>query len=367
MLVHANRKRVFYLDLLKFVSIYAMIVCHLFYNYYSYTHESAQGMIPGLMSMENTLYLIAPGIFIFCLGGGLYLCRTKTWNYFVHRGFSLLAIGLILNVFRWLIPYWITRNPGPAEGFPDVIFYLLFNSDILFFAGLFFLLYGLLARLTDRLWIRFGILALLNIAGVFIPPVETASPRWNVILSNFIYVPQISIFQLFQWCVFPAAGYCFVKAERNASRKTRFVLLTAAGSGIVFLTVMFLLRSFGQNFEDHLFWYVDCNLWPTRLILLLCVTVFWTCLIWFLARLFRNEHVKDLISMVSRNLNRIYVIHWIVIAYGEIILFNKFGLTLRNYAFLIIAPIVVFVISVWLARVYEKAKMKFNEKRLPAS
>ena len=142
MVVRANRKRVFYLDLLKFVSIYAMIVCHLFYNYYSYTHESAQGMIPGLMSMENTLYLIAPGIFIFCLGGGLYLCRTKTWNYFVHRGFSLLAIGLILNVFRWLIPYWITRNPGPAEGFPDVIFYLLFNSDILFFAGLFFLLYG---------------------------------------------------------------------------------------------------------------------------------------------------------------------------------------------------------------------------------
>lgn len=176
MVVRANRKRVFYLDLLKFVSIYAMIVCHLFYNYYSYTHESARGMIPGLMSMEKTLYLIVPGIFIFCLGGGLYLCRTKTWNYFVHRGFSLLAIGLILNVFRWLIPYWITRNPGPAEGFPDVVFYLLFNSDILFFAGLFFLLYGMLARLTDRLWIRFGMLALLNIAGVFIPPVETASP-----------------------------------------------------------------------------------------------------------------------------------------------------------------------------------------------
>ena len=143
--------------------------------------------------------------------------------------------------------------------------------------------------------------------------------------------------------------------------------MTAAGSGIVFLTVMFLLRSFGQSFEDHLYWYVDSNLWPTRLILLLCVTVFWTCLIWFLARLFRNEHVKDLISMVSRNLNRIYVIHWIVIAYGEIILFNKLGLTLRNYAFLIIAPIVVFVISVWLARVYEKARMKFNEKRHSAS
>lgn len=71
--------------------------------------------------------------------------------------------------------------------------------------------------------------------------------------------------------------------------------------------------------------------------------------------------------MVSRNLNRIYVIHWIVIAYGEIILFNKLGLTLRNYAYLIIAPIVVFVISVWLARVYEKARMKFNEKRRSVS
>lgn len=219
MVVRANRKRVFYLDLLKFVSIYAMIVCHLFYNYYSYTHENAQGMIPGLMSMENTLYLIAPGIFIFCLGGGLYLCRTRTWNYFVHRGFSLLAIGLILNVFRWLIPYWITRNPGPAEGFPDVVFYLLFNSDILFFAGLFFLLYGLLARLTDRLWIRFGILALLNIAGVFIPPVETTSPRWNVILSNFVYVPQISIFQLFQWCVFPRPATALSKQSETLPAK----------------------------------------------------------------------------------------------------------------------------------------------------
>lgn len=31
MVARANRKRVFYLDLLKFVSIYAMIVCHLFY------------------------------------------------------------------------------------------------------------------------------------------------------------------------------------------------------------------------------------------------------------------------------------------------------------------------------------------------
>ena len=226
-------KRVFYLDLLKFVSIYAMIVCHLFYNYYSYTHESAQGMIPGLMSMENTLYLIAPGIFIFCLGGGLYLCRTKTWNYFVHRGFSLLAIGLILNVFRWLIPYWITRNPGPAEGFPDVVFYLLFNSDILFFAGLFFLLYGLLARLTDRLWIRFGILALLNIAGVFIPPRGNRQPslecypqQFRLCTANF----HLSAFPVVRFsrgrlllCQsrakrFPQNTFCFVDRRRLRDR-----------------------------------------------------------------------------------------------------------------------------------------------------
>lgn len=86
MVVRANRKRVFYLDLLKFVSIYAMIVCHLFYNYYSYTHESAQGMIPGLMSMENTLYLIAPGIFIFCLAA-VFICAGR------ERGTTLFIVG----------------------------------------------------------------------------------------------------------------------------------------------------------------------------------------------------------------------------------------------------------------------------------
>ena len=48
----------------------------------------------------------------------------------------------------------------------------------------------------------------------------------------------------------------------------------------------------------------------------------------------------------------------------------KDGLFRHNsvlYEGMVIAPIVVFVISVWLACVYEKAKMKFNEKRLPAS
>lgn len=362
-MVQANRKRVFYLDLLKFVSIYTMIVLHLLDDYYYHTHESAQAILPNIEMLDHIFYLISPSVFVFCLGGGLYLCRTKTWKHFARRGLSLLAIGLILNVFCFVIPYWITQNPGPAEGFPDVVFYLLFSSDILFFAGLFFLLYGLLVRLTNRTWIRFGILALVSIAGSFLPAVETDSPHWNVILGNLIFVPNLSIFPLVQWCIFPAVGYCFVKAEQDASRKTRFVLLTAAGIGIIFLAVMFLLQSMGQDFAEHLFWFPDCNLWPTRLILLICTTVFLACLIWFLARLFRDGRVKETISMVSRNLNRIYVIHWIMIIFGEIILFDVLGLQLRSYAFVIIAPIVVFIVSAFLACAYEKEKKRFTEKR----
>ena len=74
-----QQKRVFYLDLLKFVSIYTMIICHMFTDYYLFTAEDSQGILPGLQILEQILYLITPSVFVFCLGGGLYLSRVKTW------------------------------------------------------------------------------------------------------------------------------------------------------------------------------------------------------------------------------------------------------------------------------------------------
>ena len=133
-----KEKSVFYLDLLKFFSLYTMIICHLFTDYYLCAAESSQDLLPGLETLEQVLYLITPSVFAFCLGGGLYLSRVKTWQKDIRRGCTLLLTGLILNIFRWIIPGWITGSEGPAEGSPVVFFNLLFGSDILLFAGLFF-------------------------------------------------------------------------------------------------------------------------------------------------------------------------------------------------------------------------------------
>lgn len=73
---------------------------------------------------------------------GICYARKKEARTLAKRGVALLLIGLLRNVFRYVIPFFIgyavTGEKLPLNAFP-----FLFGVDILEFAGLAFLFFAL--------------------------------------------------------------------------------------------------------------------------------------------------------------------------------------------------------------------------------
>lgn len=89
-------------------------------------------------------------VFMFCMGVTLGFSRRQNAAGWLRRGIHLITIGMFLNMLRYFpIAYasHATDNPELMKGLA-----LIFNVDILQFAGLAFMLLALCKRLRMGTW-----------------------------------------------------------------------------------------------------------------------------------------------------------------------------------------------------------------------
>ena len=138
------------LDIAKALSIVFMVFLHTMwvvmdFNYaLSPTYEFVVGTILGRP--------YAAPVFMFCMGVGIVYSRHSQWDLMIKRGITLYLLGILVNVFEFFIPHFLSGDliPGSSKGFPIDGGMLLFCVDILAFAGLAFVLMGILKKLLEK-------------------------------------------------------------------------------------------------------------------------------------------------------------------------------------------------------------------------
>ena len=99
--------------------------------------------------------------FMFCMGVGVVYSRHSQWDYMIKRGIKLFLLGILVNIFEFFLPCMVSGYLlGMWDIFPTAGGLLLFCVDILAFAGLAFILMGILKKfeLSDKALVIIAVL-----------------------------------------------------------------------------------------------------------------------------------------------------------------------------------------------------------------
>ncbi len=131
------------LDIGKGIAVLLMICVHV---QEVLSHSAVQHSLFGNIVEFVTCFPAAP-LFMFVMGVGIVYSRRQDSGYAIGRGASLLAMAYLLNAARGYIPWTLGIKLGflvqDAVPYGDVAQSLL-EVDILHFAGLCFILIGVL-------------------------------------------------------------------------------------------------------------------------------------------------------------------------------------------------------------------------------
>ena len=131
------------IDMAKGVGIISMILIHAFQE----CAPESEGMLRTIPAVYNGLF--GAGVFIVCTGIGMRYSRHQEPKDYAARGIALLTIAQLVNLLRNALPALAAfRLTGERVFIPLMLD--VFNSDILSFFGLSFLLMALLKRLKLR-------------------------------------------------------------------------------------------------------------------------------------------------------------------------------------------------------------------------
>lgn len=351
-----NTSRQIEFDIAKAVCIIFMIIIH-----------CAEQLCDATIIENGSIYYIlvvvldaifGAGTFMSCMGLGIAYGKKVEPDKLICRGCVLLLAGFVLNIFRSTIPYFIDVIAGVEEwSITSMISYTLEN-DILQFAGLALMLFGLLKKLNFSDLMIFIISLGMSIVGTLIRFIDFGNIIVNQVIGFFIGTINIqtnainSNFSLFNWFIIVVLGYLYAKKLRYCSDINRYYKIALPLSAI-FLAIYMIIaipNRIGMMNGDLKYFYIFST--PNAIILFLGM-VFVTSLYHFIGKLFNNNIISIVIN-ISNNLTAIYVFQWIIIGFLELIIVDLCKYKITNEITFVIIGIVVNIISIMLGKYTSK-------------
>ena len=256
--------------------------------------------------------LLAAPVFMFCMGMGFAYSRRTSQKYLVTRGLKIFFLGYLLNFLREAAPLMYCRLVGDTEAATAALTAFA-EVDIMQFAGLSMILTGLLQKTKNPPVYAVAVGICLSMVQTFLPCYESESlfPGALIALLFHTEIPYAEMaFPLFGWFLFPAVGYFFGTMQKKAEHPVRFLLKTGICCGVCG-TVYFVLGKrigFGMISDSALFYKMPlpdgvANACLVPALLLLMYGLLYAAPL----------PVKQTVTRISRQVNTIYFIHWIVI------------------------------------------------------
>lgn len=306
--------------------------------------------------------LSAP-MFMFSMGVGMVYTRHRAPRDFAERGIRLGAVGLALNICRFLIPFLIGYLATVEwEKYISPLPYRVFGNDIMQFACLSMLVIALFLKLglSDAaiLAVSFGMAVL----GMIFNGVDTGVPLLNILLGHFIGIEDaaeqvFSDFPLLNWMIFPAFGYVFGKKLRHVKDKGRFYRLISPAAGVVAvvffavgITHRYGMFGEGQNCYYHM------AVWEAFVALCAAVGILG---VYYAVSLHLPERVLGAIGALSRDINSVYCVHWVfVVMSTNVVLYILRGTQELPVVETLLLATGVNVVSISLAHLTHEKKIK---------
>ncbi len=355
------------IDVAKGLAIIMMIICHAVITL-SYEAEGSNGYMFADYVLGGPL--VAP-LFMISMGIGMVYSKHKSPEDYLKRGVILLGMGYLLNFNRGVLPRLFALAMG--EPFPTIdALDLMFNIDILQFAGLSMMTIALLA------WIKCSDLQIVIIAlccnalGFFLGDKSTGNIIGDIFAGLIWGVGEdLSAFPLLNWLIFPVFGYVFGKKMQYLKNKDRFYKTTFIITGsisiayILYLVLSYLkiinpltsFLSFSIDGAETGFYYLGTI--EAIIFCSLALLVFSIC--YGLYRFTRRKNIWTPITGMSKRINTIYCIHWVLLAWIYVAVFDMSSIPLI-YSYGI--GIILILVSNILAKLWLQKKQEIRAKRV---
>jgi len=306
-----NLGRQFELDAAKFLAILFMVLVHCF----DYSTLGLEGTTSARGVIEFMGSTLAAPVFMFCMGVGMVYSKHSEPSQMAKRGLGLLVSGYLLNLYRSAIPLsmYAAGMQGWAETRPFFVKMLL-CVDILPFAGLAFLFFAGAKALRLGTWKTVAAVIVLLLLSPLVPKVGEVGSPLRYIVGLFAYQDEFTSFPLMQWLPFPMAGILFGQCLIGASDKRRFYLLSLGAGAALFVCASAVAFLTGRDIGDF-FTTTYLDMQPLQIVWTLGAVLLWISLIFFASVLLRCDEspVGKFAVFCSRQINRIYIWHWIVL------------------------------------------------------
>lgn len=308
------------LDIVKTVAIFLMVTTHVGEVLFSFVWED-KAFCPstGAWSVfDGWSTLLAPALFMFSMGVAInFSCRREPVQW-VRRGFWLILTWFLLKAAYCLVGIRHVAASGltPLQFCIQYVFY----SDILCFAGLFFVVMGFLRRLNVPKTVLVLLALGLFCAGQFIHVEPTTSCTSltifvQAIVGLFVSTP-ITAFPFFHWALHPILGLGWgwlMLCSRNRDRFFGVSLLASLPVllGIVAWYAITVARTGDLPKMDL----VDSAyvVKPAILVASYGVFVFLCSASHFLVRRAEGSRFARACGFIGSRLTVIYCIQWVVI------------------------------------------------------
>ncbi|WP_406534980.1 acyltransferase family protein [Methanobrevibacter sp.] len=348
-----NTGRQVELDIAKGLAIIFMIFLH--------TIMVVQCYNAGLSPTYNFVFSNVLGrpyaavIFMFCMGVGVVYSRRSQWNTMIKRGIILYLLGILVNVFEFFIPHFLAGALGvDASPFPLADGLLLFCVDILAFAGMAFVLMGILKKfeLSNKKLIIIAVA--MSILGTLFKGTDFGSPVLNLLFGHLFGVAGgFCAFPLFNWFIFPIAGYVWGQYFIRAKDKSEFFKFWPILMIIALIYFFVSSNLWGGVFSEDVHFYYFLNTLDAIFGIINAHALIGLC--YWMIKYLSDAAIKAF-SILSSNINTIYIAQWFFIPV-TIVLITYFAkdLVLNDFVTTIIA-IVMLIISTAAALGYKKLR-----------
>lgn len=360
---NVNTKRQFEFDLAKAICILGMVFVHCFEQiaYQSGNNESSVYFI--IVIVLDAIF--GAGTFMSCMGVGIAYSHKNAARNLILRGLKIFILGYVLNIFRSVIPCAIFAVPSGTN--PIWVLCWFLENDIMQFAGLALMLFGLLKLLKANDLVILGIAIGMSILGSFFRFIHIGNYLIEEVIGLFIGVEYSNIeglfspFSLLNWFIFPVVGYIYGKyIIRRCANLDKFYAYALPISALILAIYLIICipNKIGMMSGDICYFY---QMTTPEAIIILFGMVFATSVYHFVAKLIPSKG-KTFITALSKNINAVYCIQWVIIGWIYQILLSN-NVSGLDTVLVILIAVGIYVLSNVLAQLFSLFKKKYFHKK----
>ncbi|AXT40301.1 DUF1624 domain-containing protein [Alteromonas sp. BL110] len=258
----------------------------------------------------------AASMFVFIMGIFVGFSTSSTPTEDVKRALSLFALGYLLNLVRGTIPMWLSIELGLVtyqDVAPHTPLSELLIGDVFQFAGISLLICSALKHATNKIYIWLCAATAIAFLSHTVWDKYTTVSIFNELLKLFVGNEEVgAIFPIFPWAAYPIAGMAFGRflKRKNDCNAINFTWCFKFGAVCATLGAAITL----SNPDYHIV--TNLRSGPGIVLLMTGIVMLFIFAIHLFVVRYEATYVVSLLAFWGENVTALYVLQWVCIGWG---------------------------------------------------